>query len=70
MTPSSSINVVHTKRRRFCTRSASNESEEHHAFVQGIWQFVPKAGEGFPEDFVPFFDMNEQVNAKYPKKKK
>lgn len=22
--------------------------------AQGIWQYVPKKGEGFPEDFVPF----------------
>lgn len=38
--------------------------------VQGIWQLVPKPGEGFPEDFVPFHDMNTFVQAKYPKKAK
>eukprot|EP01025_Chloroclados_australasicus_P035082 TRINITY_DN3581_c0_g1_i4.p5 TRINITY_DN3581_c0_g1~~TRINITY_DN3581_c0_g1_i4.p5 ORF type:complete len:198 (+),score=16.93 TRINITY_DN3581_c0_g1_i4:59-652(+) len=31
----------------------------------GVYQFVPKKGEGFPEDFVPFKDMNQAVNAKY-----
>lgn len=38
--------------------------------MQGIWQMVPKPGEGFPEDFVPFLDMNTFVQAKYPPKKK
>jgi heme-degrading monooxygenase HmoA len=32
----------------------------------GIWQRVPLKGEGFPEDFVPFVDYSEPVNAKYP----
>jgi len=31
----------------------------------GIWQHVPKKGEGFPEDFVPFIGYDEPVNAKY-----
>ena len=35
--------------------------------LQGIWQHVPKPGQGFPEDFVPFVDMNTFVQAKYPK---
>jgi hypothetical protein len=37
--------------------------------LQGIYQYIPKMGEGFPEDFVPFIDMNTFVNAKYPPKK-
>lgn len=31
----------------------------------GIYQRVPDKGEGFPEDFVPFVDFSEAVNAKY-----
>lgn len=31
----------------------------------GVWQYVPRRGEGFPEDFVPFVDYDEPVNAKY-----
>lgn len=31
----------------------------------GIWQFVPKKGEGFPEDFVFIQNYDEPVNAKY-----
>ena len=30
-----------------------------------VHQIVPKKGEGFPEDFVPFVDYDEPVNAKY-----
>jgi len=32
---------------------------------QGVLQFVPKKGEGFPEDFVAFLAYDEPVNAKY-----
>jgi heme-degrading monooxygenase HmoA len=31
----------------------------------GVWQYVPRRGEGFPEDFVPFVEYDEPVNAKY-----
>jgi heme-degrading monooxygenase HmoA len=31
----------------------------------GVWQYVPRRGEGFPEDFVPFVNYDEPVNAKY-----
>jgi heme-degrading monooxygenase HmoA len=31
----------------------------------GVWQYVPRKGEGFPEDFVPFVSYDEPVNAKY-----
>jgi len=31
----------------------------------GVWQYVPRRGEGFPEDFVPFVAYDEPVNAKY-----
>jgi len=31
----------------------------------GVWQYVPRKGEGFPEDFVPFVAYDEPVNAKY-----
>lgn len=47
----------------------SKEARRHH-LPWGIWQYVPKEGEGFPEDFVPFLDMNVGVTARYPKKKK
>jgi len=42
--------------------STLNSSSATH---QGIWQKVPKPGEGFPEDFVPFLEMNTFVQAKY-----
>eukprot|EP00892_Ulva_mutabilis_P000052 jgi/Ulvmu1/10047/UM059_0097.1 len=45
----------------------SKEARRHH-LPYGIWQYVPKVGEGFPEDFVPFLDMNAMVQARYPKK--
>jgi hypothetical protein len=28
-------------------------------------QYVPKKGEGFPEESMPFKDVTEAVNAKY-----
>ncbi|CAD7696377.1 unnamed protein product [Ostreobium quekettii] len=31
----------------------------------GVWQYVPKKGDGFPDDFIPFKDMTQPVNAKY-----
>lgn len=40
------------------------EARRSHLPV-GVWQFVPARGEGFPEDFVPFYDMNKAVDAKY-----
>ncbi len=33
--------------------------------AQGVWQYVPRKGEGFPEDFVFFVGYDEAVNAKY-----
>jgi hypothetical protein len=33
--------------------------------VQGVYQYVPAKGEGFPEDFIPFIKMDNFVNAKY-----
>lgn len=47
--------------------SLSAEARRQH-LPSGIWQFVPKKGEGFPEDFVPFYELSEQVQAKYNKK--
>ncbi|KAF6253030.1 hypothetical protein COO60DRAFT_1549617 [Scenedesmus sp. NREL 46B-D3] len=44
--------------------SVSEECRRSH-LPQDIWQFVPKKGEGFPEDFVPFKNYDEPVNAKY-----
>lgn len=35
------------------------------ALVQGVYQYVPAKGEGFPEDFIPFKAMDTLVNAKY-----
>jgi len=34
-------------------------------YVQGVYQYVPAKGEGFPEDFIPFKKMDNFVNAKY-----
>jgi heme-degrading monooxygenase HmoA len=31
----------------------------------GVYQYVPAKGEGFPEAFVPFRDYDTAVNAKY-----
>jgi len=31
----------------------------------GVWQYVPKKGDGFPDDFIPFKDLTQPVNAKY-----
>ncbi len=33
--------------------------------MQGVLQYVPARGQGFPEDFVPFIDYNTPVDAKY-----
>lgn len=38
--------------------------------MQGIKQYVPEPGAGFPEDFVPFRNLDTIVQARYPKKKK
>ena len=34
-------------------------------WLQGVYQYVPGKGEGFPEDFIPFKQMDAMVNAKY-----
>ena len=44
---------------------ASNSLQKFRVCVQGVYQFVPDKGAGFPEDFVPFKDLNRPVNAKY-----
>lgn len=44
--------------------SLSAECRRSH-LPWGVWQTVPKKGEGFPEDFVPFVNYDEPVNAKY-----
>lgn len=31
----------------------------------GIMQYVPRKGGGFPEDYVPWKDLDEAVNARY-----
>jgi heme-degrading monooxygenase HmoA len=31
----------------------------------GTYQYVPNKGEGFPEDFLPFRDLDAAVSAKY-----
>ena len=44
--------------------SSSNEARRHH-LPAGVQQYVPRKGEGWPEDSMPFKDLNEAVNAKY-----
>lgn len=44
--------------------SCCPEARRSH-LPNGIFQYVPKKGEGFPEDFIPFVNLNELVNAKY-----
>lgn len=31
----------------------------------GVFQYVPAKGQGFPEDFVPFRDLEDAVAARY-----
>lgn len=45
--------------------SASPESASRTPLPSGVMQYVPKKGEGFPEDYLPFKDLAEAVNAKY-----
>eukprot|EP00891_Asterochloris_glomerata_P001589 jgi/Astpho2/1589/Aster-x1017 len=40
-------------------------SQQMYGEAGGVYQFVPDKGAGFPEDFVPFKDLNRPVNAKY-----
>ena len=42
----------------------SKEARRQH-LPAGIMQFVPRKGEGFPEESMPFKDLNEPINAKY-----
>ncbi len=44
--------------------SAGAEARRHH-LPSGVKQYVPRKGEGFPEDYLPFKDLNEPVSAKY-----
>lgn len=44
--------------------STSRVARRHH-LPYGIFQYVPKRGEGFPEDFIPFKDLSTPVDAKY-----
>ena len=44
--------------------SAGAAARRHH-LPAGVLQYVPKKGEGFPEDYLPFKDLSEAVNAKY-----
>lgn len=44
--------------------STSTAARRHH-LPSGIYQYVPKRGEGFPEDFVPFKDLSKPVDPKY-----
>ncbi|KXZ49224.1 hypothetical protein GPECTOR_22g815 [Gonium pectorale] len=44
--------------------SCSADARRHH-LPSGVYQYVPRRGEGFPEDYIPFKDLNEAVNAKY-----
>jgi hypothetical protein len=56
---------------RTCTHhETSTHRDKRLAPAQGIWQQVPEVGEGFPEDFIPFLDMNAPTIVRYPKKKK
>lgn len=55
-----------------CTAALTDTRSTHYApaprpiaAAQLVWQFVPGKGEGFPEDFVPFLEYTEAVNAKY-----
>lgn len=36
-----------------------------HQLPMGVWQYVPAKGKGFPEDYLPFKDLSDPVNAKY-----
>ena len=45
-------------------RTAAEAGAAQH-LPSGIYQYVPRRGEGFPEDFVPFRDYDEPVSAKY-----
>ena len=40
-------------------------SHKSGLLLQGVYQYVPAKGEGFPEDFIPFKQMDAMVNAKY-----
>eukprot|EP00878_Enallax_costatus_P012649 GHUV01013212.1.p1 GENE.GHUV01013212.1~~GHUV01013212.1.p1 ORF type:complete len:648 (+),score=321.26 GHUV01013212.1:993-2936(+) len=44
--------------------SKSDAARQQH-MPTGVYQYVPEKGEGFPEDFVPFRDYDDAVNAKY-----
>ena len=44
---------------------ASHNPNSRCVCVQGVFQFVPDKGAGFPEDFIPFKDFDRPVNAKY-----
>jgi len=45
--------------------SCSPSALRQHNLPPGIMQYVPRKGEGFPESYIPFRDMNDAVNAKY-----
>lgn len=44
--------------------SCTNVARRSHMPL-GVLQYVPKKGEGFPDDFAPFKDMTQAVNPKY-----
>ncbi|GAX77967.1 hypothetical protein CEUSTIGMA_g5409.t1 [Chlamydomonas eustigma] len=44
---------------------ATSDVARRHHLPAGVMQYVPKKGEGFPEDSMPFKDATDAVNAKY-----
>ncbi|KAG2495085.1 hypothetical protein HYH03_006696 [Edaphochlamys debaryana] len=44
---------------------SNSAGRTRHHYPSGVMQYVPKRGEGFPEDYIPFKDLTEPVNAKY-----
>lgn len=44
---------------------ALSASSRRSQLPDGVFQMVPKKGEGFPEDHLPFKDLTDPVIAKY-----
>ena len=55
------MNIMHTA----CGSVKCEVPSEKCVLLQGVYQYVPGKGEGFPEDFIPFKQMDAMVNAKY-----
>ncbi len=46
-------------------RWSTTSARKMHNLPEGVAQYAPSRGEGFPEDFLPFKDLEEVPNAKY-----